>query len=100
MTTSDSGLESTFRDDVARGRKARWTAPSRPSVRGEWWQADPNDGSVLVFLSHNMVELGQLAQGIGLGAWSATATFHGWRESARHVTHGRRAGEVPMPRAP
>jgi CubicO group peptidase (beta-lactamase class C family) len=47
-----------------------------PGAYGSWWQADPNDGSVLVFLSHNMVELSQLAQGIGLAAWSAIATFH------------------------
>ncbi len=30
----------------------------------------------LIFLSHNMVELSQLAQGIGLASWSAIATFH------------------------
>jgi CubicO group peptidase (beta-lactamase class C family) len=47
-----------------------------PGAYGGWWQADPNDGSVLVFLTHNMVELPQLAQGIGLGAWSAIASFH------------------------
>ena len=47
-----------------------------PGAYGSWWQADPNDGSVLVFLSHNMVELSQLAQGIGLATWSAIATFH------------------------
>jgi CubicO group peptidase (beta-lactamase class C family) len=47
-----------------------------PGAYGSWWQADPNDGSVLVFLSHNMVELSQLAQGVGLATWSAIATFH------------------------
>jgi CubicO group peptidase (beta-lactamase class C family) len=47
-----------------------------PGAYGSWWQADPTDGSVLVFLSHNMVELSQMAQGIGLAAWSAIATFH------------------------
>jgi CubicO group peptidase (beta-lactamase class C family) len=47
-----------------------------PGAYGGWWQADPNDGSVLVFLSHNMVELSQLAQGIGLATWSAIASFH------------------------
>ena len=46
-----------------------------PGAYGGWWQADPNDGSVLVFLSHNMVELSQMAQGIGLATWSAIATF-------------------------
>lgn len=47
-----------------------------PGVYGSWWQADPNDGCVLVFMSHNMVEGSQLAQGIGLATWSAIATFH------------------------
>jgi CubicO group peptidase (beta-lactamase class C family) len=47
-----------------------------PGAYGSWWQADPTDGSVLVFLSHNMVELSQLAQGIGLATWNAIATFH------------------------
>jgi len=47
-----------------------------PGAYGSWWQADPNDGSVLIFLSHNMVELSQLAQGIGLATWGTIATFH------------------------
>jgi CubicO group peptidase (beta-lactamase class C family) len=47
-----------------------------PGAYGGWWQADPSDGSVLIFLSHNMVELSQLAQGIGLATWSAIASFH------------------------
>jgi CubicO group peptidase (beta-lactamase class C family) len=47
-----------------------------PGAYGGWWQADPNDRSVLIFLSHNMVELSQMARGIGLDVWSATASFH------------------------
>ncbi|HJZ78612.1 MAG TPA: serine hydrolase domain-containing protein [Vicinamibacterales bacterium] len=47
-----------------------------PGAYGSWWQADPNDGSVLIFLAHNMVELDRMARGIGLGVWSAIATFH------------------------
>jgi len=47
-----------------------------PGAYGSWWQADPNDGTVRVFLSHNMVELSQLAQGMGLATWSAIAAFH------------------------
>ncbi len=47
-----------------------------PGAYGSWWQADPNDGSVLIFLAHNMVNLHQMARGIGLGVWSAIATFH------------------------
>jgi CubicO group peptidase (beta-lactamase class C family) len=47
-----------------------------PGAYGGWWQADPTDGSVLIFLTHNMLELRQMARGIGLGAWSAIASFH------------------------
>ena len=47
-----------------------------PGAYGGWWQADPNDRSVLIFLTHNMVDLQQMARGIGLGVWSAIATFH------------------------
>jgi CubicO group peptidase (beta-lactamase class C family) len=47
-----------------------------PGAYGGWWQADPNDESVLIFLAHNMVELHQMARGIGLGVWSAISTFH------------------------
>ena len=47
-----------------------------PGAYGGWWQADPSDGSVLIFLAHNMVELHQMAAGIGLSVWSAIAGFH------------------------
>jgi CubicO group peptidase (beta-lactamase class C family) len=47
-----------------------------PGAYGSWWQADPSDNSVLIFLTHNMLELQQTASGIGLGAWSAIAKFH------------------------
>jgi CubicO group peptidase (beta-lactamase class C family) len=47
-----------------------------PGAYGSWWQADPSDNSVLIFLTHNMLELQQMASGIGLGAWSAIAKFH------------------------
>jgi CubicO group peptidase (beta-lactamase class C family) len=48
-----------------------------PGAYGGWWQADPTDQSVLIFLAHNMLELNQLAKGIGLGVWSAIGEFHG-----------------------
>jgi CubicO group peptidase (beta-lactamase class C family) len=47
-----------------------------PGAYGAWWQADPNDRSVLIFLAHNMVGLHQMARGIGLGVWSAIGRFH------------------------
>lgn len=46
-----------------------------PGAYGGWWRADPNDGSVQIFLAHNMVELDQLARGIGLGAYGAIEQF-------------------------
>jgi CubicO group peptidase (beta-lactamase class C family) len=47
-----------------------------PGAFGSWWQADPTDGSILIFMSHNMVELHQMARGIGLDVWSAIEEFH------------------------
>jgi len=47
-----------------------------PGAYGGWWQADPHDNSVLIFLAHNMAELHQMARGIGLDVWSAIAQFH------------------------
>jgi CubicO group peptidase (beta-lactamase class C family) len=47
-----------------------------PGAYGGWWQADPVDQSVLIFLSHNMPELHQLGNGVGLGAWVAMSLFH------------------------
>lgn len=46
-----------------------------PGAYGGWWRADPNDGSVLIFLAHNMVRLDQLANGIGIGVYGAVDTF-------------------------
>ena len=56
----------------------RRQAPSDGRVpMAGWWQADPTDRSVLIFLlAHNMLELHQMARGIGLGAWTAIARFH------------------------
>jgi CubicO group peptidase (beta-lactamase class C family) len=46
-----------------------------PGAWGGWWQADPSDNSVLIFLTHNMVELDQFAQGIGFGVFDAILRF-------------------------
>ncbi len=46
-----------------------------PGGFGGWWQADPNDGSVLIFLTHNMVEPEQLEVGIGMGVFRAISEF-------------------------
>ena len=57
-----------------------------PGAFGSWWQADPTDGSVLLFLAHNMVELHQMARGIGLAVWSAIADFHRAASTRSNVT--------------
>jgi CubicO group peptidase (beta-lactamase class C family) len=46
-----------------------------PGAYGGWWQADPNDGSVMLFLAHNMVQLHQMAVNIGLSVWDAISQF-------------------------
>jgi CubicO group peptidase (beta-lactamase class C family) len=47
---------------------------SWPGAWGGWWQADRREGSVMIFLAHNMVDLAQMAKGIGLGVWGAIDT--------------------------
>jgi CubicO group peptidase (beta-lactamase class C family) len=47
-----------------------------PGAYGSWWQADPNDSSILIFMAHSMAELSQMAGGVGLGVWGAIANFH------------------------
>lgn len=46
-----------------------------PGAFGGWWRADPSNNAVLIFLAHNMVELEQLYNGIGLGTYEASAQF-------------------------
>jgi CubicO group peptidase (beta-lactamase class C family) len=46
-----------------------------PGSFGGWWRADPSNNSVLIFLAHNMVELEQLLNGIGLGVYDAITQF-------------------------
>jgi CubicO group peptidase (beta-lactamase class C family) len=48
---------------------------SWPGAYGGWWQADPKQRSVFVFLAHNMVDLAQMARGIGFGVWAAIEEF-------------------------
>lgn len=48
---------------------------SWPGAFGGWWQADPNEGSVMIFLAHNMVNMAQMAKGVGLGVWGAIDSF-------------------------
>jgi len=46
-----------------------------PGAYGSWWQADPNDRSVMVLLTHNMATLDQLEDGVGFGVWDAISRF-------------------------
>ena len=46
-----------------------------PGAFGGWWRADPSNNSVLLFLAHNMLELEQLFEGIGIGIYDAIAEF-------------------------
>ncbi len=46
-----------------------------PGGFGGWWQADPADDSVAVLLTHSMVDIEQLARGLGLGAYALRAAF-------------------------
>jgi hypothetical protein len=48
---------------------------SWPGAFGGWWQADPKQRSVLIFLAHNMAGPAQMAKGIGLGVWAAIEKF-------------------------
>jgi CubicO group peptidase (beta-lactamase class C family) len=46
-----------------------------PGAFGGWWQADPNDNSVMIFLAHNIIEADQFATGIGFGVYDAITQF-------------------------
>lgn len=46
-----------------------------PGAFGGWWRADPSNNSVLIFLAHNMLELEQIFDGIGLGVFDAITQF-------------------------
>ncbi|MEP7002458.1 MAG: serine hydrolase domain-containing protein [bacterium] len=47
-----------------------------PGGFGGWWQADPTHKSVMVFLTHNMVEREQFENGVGFGVYRAITQFH------------------------
>jgi CubicO group peptidase (beta-lactamase class C family) len=58
-------------DDTDMARRGHEGTVSWPGAYGGWWQADPKEDSIFIFLAHNMVDLPQMAQGIGLGVWAA-----------------------------
>jgi CubicO group peptidase (beta-lactamase class C family) len=65
-----------------RGRGGLGTV-SWPGAFGGWWQADPTDGSVMILLMHNMVELEQILAGMGLGGYGAILEFHALASAMR-----------------
>jgi CubicO group peptidase (beta-lactamase class C family) len=58
-------------DDTDLARRGSEGSVSWPGAFGGWWQANPKENSIFIFLAHNMVDLPQMAQGIGLGVWAA-----------------------------
>ncbi len=46
-----------------------------PGAYGGWWQADPTDGSVMIFLVQNLIDPALLPKGIDVGAFSALMEF-------------------------
>jgi hypothetical protein len=67
---------------VLRGRGGVGTV-GWPGAYGGWWQADPTDDSIMIFLTHNVVELEQIDQGIGWGAFGAVRSFHALASAGR-----------------
>jgi len=47
-----------------------------PGAFGAWWQADPVAQSIMIFLAHNALDVARMANGVGLGVYSAIAEFH------------------------
>jgi CubicO group peptidase (beta-lactamase class C family) len=47
-----------------------------PGAFGGWWQADPTDGSVMIFLVQNLFDPTAAAEGAGLGAYAALMDFY------------------------
>lgn len=47
-----------------------------PGAYGGWWQADPTDGSVMIFLAQNALDFELMAEGVGLAVYDAISQFH------------------------
>jgi len=63
------------RADVQRGKGGVGTV-AWPGAYGGWWQADPTDGSVMIFLAQNALDFDKASMGIGLGVYGAISQFH------------------------
>ena len=62
-----------------------------PGAFGGWWRADPEDGSALIFLTHNLIERDQFARGIGFGVYDAIARFQALAARVKRRTRRRAA---------
>jgi hypothetical protein len=62
-------------DEADLRRRGSVGTVSWPGAYGGWWQADPRQRSKFIFLAHNMIDLEQMARGIGLGVWAAIEEF-------------------------
>ena len=58
---------------VAAAVSAHWAGPARTAAGG---RRIPPTARCSIFLAHNMVELHQMARGVGLGVWMAITSFH------------------------
>jgi CubicO group peptidase (beta-lactamase class C family) len=47
-----------------------------PGAFGGWWQVDPGEETIMIFLAHNSFEVAQIAKGYGLGVYSAITQYH------------------------
>lgn len=63
------------RADVQRGKGGVGTV-AWPGAYGGWWQADPTEGSVMIFLAQNALDFDKASMGIGLGVYGAISQFH------------------------
>ena len=71
-----------------------------PGAFGRWWQADPTDGSMMIFLAHNNVGPDELANGLGLGLCAAIERFHALSPCRTSPSsRPRRPSRCPRPEA-
>ena len=56
-----------------------------PGGFGGWWRADVRDNSVMIFMTHNMVERDQFNQGIGFGVYGAIIEFQALAAEPRGI---------------
>src|SRR5258705_8391621 len=64
---------------------------------GGGWRADVRDNSVMLFLTHNMVELDQFNQGIGFGVYGAITQFQALASANNEFARAQPADEPMEP---